>query len=77
MTRIDLFSTLFRPRAQLAAKKGKHPHVVALQPLGNLHLPTCCLVIQSSYERFPLRRTGPSGVFPVEASLVTDLDLVA
>ena len=72
MTRIDSFSTtLFQPGAQLAAKKGKHLHVVALQPIGTLHLPTGHLVIHSSWERFPLRRTGPIGVFPVEASLAT------
>ena len=72
MTRIGSISTtLFQPGAQLAPKKGKQPHVVAVQPLGDLHLPTGRLVIHSSYERFPLRRTGPIGIFAVEASLVT------
>jgi hypothetical protein len=72
MTRTDSFSTtLFQPGAELPAKKGKRPHLVALQPLGNVHLPTGHLVIHSSWERFPLRRTAPIGVFPVEASLAT------
>ena len=70
--RTDLFSTtMFRPGAQLAPKKGKQPHIVTLHALGMLHLPSGRLVIHGTYDRFPLVRTGPIGVFPVEASLVT------
>jgi hypothetical protein len=70
--RTDLFSTtMFRSGAQLAPKKGKHPHVVTLQAIGNVHLPSGRLVIGTTFEFLPLVRTGPIGVFPVEASLAT------
>lgn len=70
--RTDLFSTtMFRPGAQLAPKKGKRPHVVTLHSVGMLHLPSGRLLIHGTFDRFPLVRSAPIGVFPVEASLVT------
>ncbi|MEO8845362.1 MAG: DUF4241 domain-containing protein [Kofleriaceae bacterium] len=69
--RTVLFPRLFTAGSELSPKKGKKPHVVRLQPIGPLHLPSGRLVIHGTYERFPLVRTAPIGVFPVEASLVT------
>jgi hypothetical protein len=74
--RTDLFPTLFTPGAQLASKKPKHPHVVAVQPVGMLHVPSGRIVaggaISTMPEDFaPFSRAVPPGSYPVEASVVT------
>lgn len=69
--RTVLFPRLFTTGSELSPKKGKKLHVVRLQPIGPLHLPSGRLLIHSTFDPFPLLRTAPIGVFPVEASLVT------
>jgi len=72
--RTDLFPTMFTPGAQFASKKKKHPHVVTLQPIGMLHLPSGRVVTGEAIGALdlePFSRTVQPGIYPVEASLIT------
>ncbi len=79
--RTDLFSTMFTQGFGFVAKANKH--VFTVVPAGMLHLPTGRLVTGDAIATLdfePLSRTAPTGVYPVEASLVTvapDKSLVA
>jgi hypothetical protein len=70
--RTDLFQKMFRPGCELVSPKMRH--VVTVQPVGMLHLPSGRVVTGDAIGTLdfaPLSRTAPPGVYPVEASLVT------